>query len=205
MGQNNMAKSIVNFILFIIFIDIKFVMVSILIVSRCKYKDYFRFYKVYFHIFIVAVRGWLIHTQHETKLYILMYARAHTRTRLVNFSTTDHQLRITTYHIASYNGGQKIFKWVIDHQSTTHQYPWLPIQSPLQHHSLLLDNNRDSTFYDRPYCSLCLYNITQHLAKRWKTPLPNVRKYFYQRWKTLLSTLDNTFIKRWIILLSNVG
>ena len=133
-----------------------------------------------------------------------MYARAHTRTRLVNFSTTDHQLRITTYHIASYNGGQKIFKWVIDHQSTTHQYPFLPIQSPLQHHSLLLDNNRDSTFYDRPYCSLCLYNITQHLAKRWKTPLPNVRKYFYQRWKTLLSTLDNTFIKRWIILENNI-
>ena len=156
----------------------------------------------------------------KPKLYILMYARAHTRTRLVNFSTTDHQLRITTYHIASYNGGQKIFKWVIDHQSTTHQYPWLPIQSPLQHHSLLLDNNRDSTFYDRPYCSLCLYNITQHLAKRGKHPCQtlentfiNVGKHFCQRWIILLSnvgkhfyqTLENTFIKRWIILLSNVG
>lgn len=77
MGQNNMAKSIVNFILFIIFIDIKFVKVSILIVSRCKYKDYFRFYKVYFHIFIVAVRGWLIHTQHETQA---LYTNVRTRT-----------------------------------------------------------------------------------------------------------------------------
>ena len=157
----------------------------------------------------------------KTNLYIPMYARAHTRTRLVNFSTTDHQLRITTCHIASYNGDQKIYKWVIDHQSTSNQYPCLPIHSPLQHHSLLLDNNRDSTFYDRPYCSLCLYNITQHLAKRWKTPLSNVGKHFCQtldntfvkRWKTLLSnvgkhfcqTLENTFVKRWKTLLPNVG
>ena len=142
-----------------------------------------------------------------------MYARAHTRTRLVNFSTTDHQLHITTYHIASYNCGQKIFKWVIDHHSTTNQYPCLHIHSPLQHHSLLLDNNRDSTFYDRPYCSLCLYNITQHLAKHWKILILNIGKHIYQRlentfikgWKTLLSTLENTFIKHWKTLLSNVG
>ena len=59
------------------FRDIKFVMVSILIVSRCKYKDYFRFYKVYFHIFIVAVRGWLIHTKHETQA---LYTNVRTRT-----------------------------------------------------------------------------------------------------------------------------
>ena len=161
----------------------------------------------------------------KTNLYILMYARAHTRTRLVNFSITDHQLRITTCHITPYNGGQKIFKWVIDHQSTTNQYPCLPIHSPLQHHSLLLDNNRDSTFYDRPYCSLCLYNIWPNvrkhpcqtlentLAKRWKTLLPNVGKYFCQTLentfvnvgKHFYQTLDNTFVKRWITPLSNVG
>ena len=52
-------------------------MVSILIVSLCKYKDYFRFYKVYFHIFIIAVRGWLIHTQHENQS---LYTNVRTRT-----------------------------------------------------------------------------------------------------------------------------
>ena len=184
-------------------------MVSILIVSRCKYKDYFRFYKVYFHIFIVAVRGWLIHTQHETQA---LYTNVRTRTYAhATRQLFDHRPPITHNNLP-YSILQRWSKDIqmsdrppIDHQSTTNQYPCLPIQSPLQHHSLLLDNNRDSTFYDRPYCSLCLYNITQHLAKRWKTPLPNVRKYFYQRWKTLLSTLDNTFIKHWIILLSNVG
>ena len=142
-----------------------------------------------------------------------MYARAHTRTRLVNISTIDHKLRIITYYTLSYNGGRKIFKWIIDHQSTTYQYPCLPIHSPLQHHSLLLDNNRDSTFYDRPYCSLYLYNVTQHFTKHWKILILNIGKHIYQRlentfikgWKTLLSTLENTLIKHWKTLLSNVG
>lgn len=121
MGQNNMAKSIVNFILFIIFIDIKFVMASILIVSRCKYKDYFRFYKVYFHIFIVAVRGWLIHTQHENQS---LYTNVRTRTYAhATRQLFDHRPPITHNNLP-YNILQRWSKDIqmsdrppIDHQS----------------------------------------------------------------------------------------
>lgn len=101
-----------------------------------------------------------------------MYARAHTRTRLVNFSTTDHQLRIITYYALSYNGGQKIFKWVIDHPSTTYQYPYLLIHSP------------PST----PFCSYLitigvLPSMTGHIVHCICTTLhnilPNIGKYLY--------------------------
>ena len=129
-----------------------------------------------------------------------MYARAHTRTRLVNFSTTDHQLRITTYHIASYNGGQKIFKWVIDHPSTTHQYPCLHIQSPPStpfFSYLITVGVLPSIIGHIVHCVCTTFGQTLEntLAKRWKTPLPNVGKHPCQ-------TLENTFAKRWKILLS---
>ena len=83
----------------------------------------------------------------------------------------------------------------IDHLSISiPAYTFSPFNTIL----FLLDNNRSIAIYDRPYCSLYLYKVTQHFAKHWKTPLPNVGKHPCQ-------TLENTFAKRWKILLPNVG
>ena len=143
-----------------------------------------------------------------------MYARAHTRTRLVNISTIDHKLRIITYYTLSYNGGRKNFQMnnrpPIDHLSISiPAYTFSPFNTIL----FLLDNNRSIAIYDRPYCSLYLYNVTQHFTKHWKILILNIGKHFYQRLentfidvgKHFYQTLDNTFIKHWKTLLSNVG
>ena len=174
-------------------------MVSILIVSLCKYKDYFRFYKVYFHIFIIAVRGWLIHTQHENQS---LYTNVRTRTYAhANRQHFDNRPQITHNNLLHtiLQRWSKNFQMnnrpPIDHPSISMPaYTFSPFNTIL----FLLDNNRSIAIYDRPYCSLYLYNVTQHFAKRWKIPLPNVGKYFCQ-------TLENTLAKRWKILLPNVG
>ena len=198
MGQNNMAKSIVNFILFIIFIDIKFVMVSILIVSRCKYKDYFRFYKVYFHIFIVAVRGWLIHTQHETQA---LYTNVRTRTYAhATRQLFDHRPPITHNNLP-YSILQRWSKKYSNEWSTTNR-------PPINIHGCL---------YSLPFNTILYYlitigivpSMTGHIVHCVCTTLHNI-------WPSVgkhpCQTLENTFInvgkhfcQRWIILLSNIG
>ena len=189
-------------------------MVSILIVSLCKYKDYFRFYKVYFHIFIIAVRGWLIHTQHENQS---LYTNVRTRTYAhATRQLFDHRPPITHNNLLR----TILQRWSkdiqmgnrppIDHLSISiPAYTFSPFNTIL----FLLDNNRSIAIYDRAYCSLYLYNVTQHFTKHWKILILNIGKHIYQRlentfikgWKTLLSTLENTFIKHWITLLPNVG
>ena len=93
----------------------------------------------------------------------------------------------------------------IDHLSISiPAYTFSPFNTIL----FLLDNNRSIAIYDRAYCSLYLYNVTQHFTKHWKILILNIGKHIYQRlentfikgWKTLLSTLENTFVKRWIKL-----
>lgn len=149
-------------------------MVSILIVSRCKYKDYFRFYKVYFHIFIVGMQEWLIHSQHERQSLYNVRTRTYAHASRQLF---DHRPPITHNNLLH----TVLQRWSKDIQ--------MDDRPPIDHPSISIPDNTFSP--STPFFSYLITvgvlpsiigHIVHCICATLHNFLPNVGKHFCQRW-----------------------